>query len=139
MFVDGELQFHDEALEASVATHVGQVGAVDQIYDTGANINDIGDGEPLELVVQVTTDVEGTTSTVDFQYVQSANADLSSPDVLASTGAIAEATLVAGYEWRTKVPPNTKRYVGFQYVNAVNVLTAGVVNAQIVKDAQTNR
>ena len=83
--------------------------------------NEVGTGEPLALVIGVDVAADHTTGneTYQFQLVQSANADLSSPDVLLQTDTtfIAATTLVAGYQLVIPVPPGliTKRYLGAQY------------------------
>lgn len=106
-------------------------------YDT-ADGSDINGSGSLVLYVNVGTAFADGTS-LDVKYVQSANADLSSPTVLASTGAIVEASLTAGARLlRLRVPANTARYVGLQFVT-VGTHTAGTINAGLVLDADTNR
>lgn len=71
--------------------------------------------------------------------MQSANANLSSPDVLASSGAVVEANLTAGKNvLRIGIPPNTKRYVGLQFVSS-GTHTNGTIDAVVVFDTDTNR
>lgn len=96
-----------------------------------ANRN-LGRGQPMRLVITVDTTFTGGT-TFTPQYIQSANSDLSSPDVLASGPAVVNPA--AG----TKIldialPDNTKRYVGVQYVRT-GTYTAGAVSAHIVSDS----
>lgn len=106
-------------------------------YDT-ADGSSIGDGEELWLVANVGTAFAGGTS-LAVNVVDSANADLSSPTVLAGSGVIAEASLTAGARiLRLRLPSNTQRYVGLQFVT-VGTHTAGTINANIVRDADTNR
>lgn len=106
-------------------------------YDT-ADGSSIGDGTELWLIVNVgTAFASGTSLAVNF--VDSANADLSSPTVLAGSGVIAEASLTSGARiLRVRVPSNTQRYVGLQFVT-VGTHTAGTINAVIVRDADTAR
>lgn len=119
-----------------------------QAFTTGDNTStysfdtksaDIGTGEDLYLVVQVDEAVTSNGSaTVEVKYVESAGADLSSPTVLATSGAIAKATLVAGYQvMKIKIPANTKRYVGVIYTVATADLTAGKFSAFLAKDLQS--
>jgi Bbp16 len=79
---------------------------------------DIAVGESMEVnfQVDVAADTASGDETYTFQFVQSANANLSSPDVLAQT-AIARATLVAGFTFTLPLPENVinKRYIGVQY------------------------
>ena len=92
--------------------------------DMGSNspANDVGSGEPLALVVsvEVAADTASGNETYQFQIVQSANANLSSQDVLLQTDTsyITRATLVAGYQLVIPIPPDlvTKRYLGARYV-----------------------
>lgn len=121
-----------------------------QAFTTGDNTStysfdtksaDIGSGEDVRLVVQVDTTVTSNgNATVEIKYVQSDNADLSAADVLATSGAIAKATLVAGYTaMRLKIPENTKRYVGVIYTVGTADLTAGKFSAFLCKDAQSKK
>jgi hypothetical protein len=92
--------------------------------DMGANTpkNDIGSGEPLAAVfnVEVAADTANADETYQFQVIQSANANLSSQDVLVQTDTtyITRATLVAGYQLVLPIPPDlvTKQYVGIRLV-----------------------
>lgn len=103
--------------------------------------SDPGKGNPVNVLVQITEAVVGTTSTVEFQLVMADNEALSSNlVVLQSTGAIAEATLVAGYQVMlggTLPPGISKRFLGVRYLVAVNTTTAGKVTAFIASDKQT--
>lgn len=88
----------------------------------------------IPIEVRVTTAFASAgAATVQVQVIQSANADLSSPDVLFETPAIAKATLVAGYRFQTgSLPPGvTKRYIGVQYVIGTATTTAGKCTAYI--------
>src|SRR5436189_6056907 len=80
-----------------------------------ANRN-VGRSFPIRAQALVATAFTGGTS-VSAALVQSANSNLSSPDVLVQGAAIADATAVAGYELLdTAIPGTTKRYLGFQFV-----------------------
>lgn len=78
---------------------------------------DIGSGEPMELVIQVDVAADFTTTdeTYSVDLVQSANANLSSPDVL-ERRTITAANLALGTIHRIPIPGGaiTKRYVGLQ-------------------------
>lgn len=102
-------------------------------YDQGvANVN-INTGRELQVFASVTTlFASGTSLTVNL--IESANSDLSSPTVLASSGVVAEAALTKGTVLlRTAVPRTSKRYLGLQYVT-VGTHTAGTVFGGIVRD-----
>lgn len=106
-------------------------------YDTGAAGNSTDVGEPMCIAFSI--DVAAVTATGDetyqFQVIQSANADLSSQDVLVATDTsfITRATLVAGYRFYLPIPPGlkTKRYIGARYVTAGNADRAVTVTATI--------
>lgn len=76
---------------------------------------DIGIGEPMVLCIQVDVAADHTTGneTFEFQFIQSANADLSSPDNLISR-TIDYTLLTAGSVHYIPIPPGaiTKRYIG---------------------------
>ncbi|MFC2251956.1 Bbp16 family capsid cement protein [Labrys portucalensis] len=101
---------------------------------------DPGLGDSLELVVRVNAALTGGTS-VQFAYVTSANADLSSPNVIVQTPAIPAASLTAGSEWlRVQVPAlsldaQRQRYLGVQYTVA-GTFAAGTVTAGLVADRE---
>ena len=84
--------------------------------------NDVGSGEPLAAVftVEVAADLASGDETYQFQVIQSANANLSSQDVLLQTDTayITKAILVAGYQLVIPVPPDlvTKQYLGIRLV-----------------------
>lgn len=105
-----------------------------------ASARDIGIGDNLELFIRVTAALTGGTS-VQFAYVTSANADLSSPNVIVQTPPVPAASLTAGSEWlRVQVPAlsdtaSRQRYVGVQYtVNGT--FAAGTVTAGVVLDRE---
>jgi hypothetical protein len=79
---------------------------------------DIGVGETLAIVftVDVAADLASGDETYQFEFVQSANADLSSHDSLEAI-AVSRTDLVAGYSFVMPIPSGrvTKRYVGVRY------------------------
>lgn len=87
-------------------------------FDSGAAGNDISVGEPLVAVIQVDVAADFTTTdeTYEFQVIQSAAANLSSPDVLCLR-AILAADLTAGSIHHIPIPQGskTKRYLGLNY------------------------
>jgi hypothetical protein len=95
-----------------------------------------GRGGPMRLMAHIVTALAGGTS-VQAQIIQSANSNLSSPDVLASGPTVVTANGVAGAEiLDVPMPDTTKRYLGIQYV-IVGAMSAGAVTAGVV--AATNR
>lgn len=91
-------------------------------YDTGAAGNNVDVGEPLAACLSV--DVAAKTSNADETYqillIQSANADLSSPDILlqSDTTFLSRSKFTAGARFYFPFPPGmkTKRYLGTRYV-----------------------
>lgn len=118
-----------------VSTNILDLRAVGTIPQGGSPIADLGRAWDVNWGVLITTAVStGSSPTVDFRICSSAASDLSSPTVLVSSGAIAAATLVAGY-WvpacTRSVPFITQRYLGMNYVIAVATTTTGNVWAGI--------
>ena len=90
-----------------------------------------GVGEPMCIAVNVEVAATGG-GAYDFRAIQSANANLSSEDVLASV-LPAEATLVAGYTFMIPIPAGsvTKRYIGLGF-NNVSGTTGVTVSAHLI-------
>ena len=114
-------------------------------YDLTSALRDIGQSDCGQFLVgSVTTAFTAAGSaTLQCDLIQSANADLSSADTLATImAATGKATLVAGYTmFRYRIPIGivTKRYVGLNWTVATGPMTAGAVSAFITPnvDAQT--
>lgn len=132
----------DELLEFADATScVANVGnaILGDVIDLGATptLRNLGAGEQLYLVIQVDTAIVGTTSTVQWQLASDSTANLAtSKTVHIDTGAIAEATLVAGYTLIYPLPVTAtyERYLGLWQTVAVNNLSAGKINAFLTHD-----
>lgn len=106
-------------------------------YDLLAANRNIGRGQQMRGVVTVGTACTGGTS-IQPQFIQSAAANLSSPDVLMSGPVVAAADLTAGAEiWDHPLPDNTKRYIGYQFVR-VGTFAAGTISAMLVSDSDFN-
>lgn len=102
---------------------------------------DIGQGEELYLIITVKQTVtSGGAATVDFRIrTDSASSLTSAPVDVVSTGAIAKATLIAGYQIRMRFPPATyKRYIGVNANIGTAVLTAGMFEIDVTKNPQMN-
>jgi hypothetical protein len=111
-----------------------QTDAAGDVYDTRggkttpANASSKwGAGKELFGYIQITADVSGTSSTIQFEFISSAAATLTTPTTHWDSGAIAEATLVDGYEISFRLPPNETylRYLGFQWTVGTATTTAG--------------
>lgn len=130
----------DALLRVSAAQAVTTTAVSTDTVDLGT-ARDIGAGENLYMNFTVGTAFAGGTST-EFQVIGSASADLSSPTVLGSSGAIATAGLTAGKRAAVRVNPaigsNGLRYFGARYV-VVGTNTAGTVTADVVHGVQDNK
>ena len=97
---------------------------------------DMGAGEELYVYFTVPTALAGGTS-VTFQVITSAAANLGTPTVDATSPAIVTATLVAGYKTAVRINPavfaNGQRYLGAQYT-IVGTYTSGNVTCDIATD-----
>lgn len=119
---------------------VTTTAASTDIVDLGA-ARDMGNGEPLELVVLVTETVTAAgAATVTFTLETDDNAGFSSTFVLASSGAMAKAALTTGTEvLRVKVPLDAERFLRTNYTVATGPLTAGKFTAFLAHDRQASR
>lgn len=140
MWVDSNLEFADAT---SVGTPNNSTVNVGDIIDLDtATPGDIGVGEPLYLVVQVTTAVtSGGSAKVRFKLVSDATTTIATDGTAtehAATDDIAVASLVAGYQFVIPVPPESpayERYLAFQcQETAGQALTDGNVNAFLTRD-----
>jgi hypothetical protein len=102
---------------------------------------DIGEGQDLFMNFAVTTALAGGTS-VKFEVITSAAANLGSPTVIGSTDAIVTASLVAGYNTAVRINPQIaslgQRYLGARYTIS-GTYTSGKVTADVVTDIQDGR
>ena len=111
MYLDSQLLLSDaQAVTADAAS----TNTVDEAIAG----NDVTVGEPLCIVFQVDVAADFTTGdeVYEFQAIQSANANLSSPDILSQRSILA-ADLTAGSLHYLPIPPGskTKRYLGAFY------------------------
>ena len=96
---------------------------------------DVGEGTPLYMNFAVTTALANGTS-VKFEVVSSANANLSSPTVIGSSDAIVTASLTAGKNVVVRINPDIAgkgaRYLGARYTVS-GTYNAGKVTADVVE------
>lgn len=134
----------DNLGEFADATALGTSGTgrqlVGDVVDLGEAARDIGNGEPLYLVVQVDTAVtSGGNATVSFELASDAQAAIATDGTATvhfATAAIPKATLVAGYNAAVVALPqgNYERYLGLIANVGTAAATAGKVNAFLTKD-----
>lgn len=137
MILDERNELCDATALSTAGTGLALVG---DVIDLGPNARDIGAGEPMSLVVQITTAVTSAgAATVEFQLATDAAAAIAtdgSASVHAKSAAIGKATLVAGFEVVLPLPPAAgtpyERYLGLLQNVGVAALTAGAINAFVV-------
>lgn len=118
---------------AQIITGTGTVVSTDSIDLLTANRN-IGRAFPPRMYCNVTVALAGGTS-IQAQVIESANANLSSPTVLASGPVTALAAAVAGAELLdVPIPGTTKRYLGLQFVLVGTFTGSGAVQAGVVAE-----
>lgn len=106
---------------------------------------DLGVGNNLYVVFNMEeAAASGGSTTVDFQLVHSANANLTSHTVIAEKSGVAKATLADGYGFSMKWPDladldKGARYIGVRYVVNTANLTAGKITAYLSPHGATNR
>jgi hypothetical protein len=126
------------AILSTYSYDLGAAGTPPAAYQAvGAIIHDVGRGYPVQALarVSVTFDSAGDGVTCKCALVMADNAALDSNlTVLSETAAIAQAVLLAGYQFRLgSIPVGiTKRYIGFRYTTAVEDATVGSVFAGFV-------
>jgi hypothetical protein len=102
---------------------------------------DMGEGQELFMNFAVTAALTGGTS-VKFEVIQSASADLSTPTVIGSTDAVVSASLVAGYNTAVRINPQIgskgQRYIGARYTIS-GTYSAGTVTADVVAAIQDGK
>jgi hypothetical protein len=134
----------DKNNELSSAQRVCNGGATEvseNVYDCGAANANTGMGEPLIFVFTVDAAFAGTATTLTVNLQDCTTAGGTYYDIPgASSGAIAKATLVAGYQFTIVMPPTAHdRYIGVNYVGDNTFETTGTITCQVVKDFQSNR
>lgn len=129
MILDELLEFCD-----ATALNTGAAGdyVIGDVVDLGVAGRDIGNGEPLEFVVQVdTTATSGGAATLAISLATDDNAAMASPTKIVTVPAVAVASLTAGTTLcRLKLPAGTyERYIGVVQTTGTAAFTAGKVNA----------
>lgn len=129
MILDERTEFAD-----ATALNTGAAGdyVIGDVIDLGAAGRDIGNGEDLELVVQVdTTATSGGSATLAISLATDDNSSLSSPTKVVTSPAVAVASLTAGTTvFRVRVPAGTyERYIGIVQTTGTAAFTAGKINA----------
>ena len=135
MYIDSDLEFADGLTFAAATT--GSVAAHDCTSDINLAAADRLEGEPLYLVILVTTTcTSGGAATITFDLETDADGAYSAgAKNLWSSPAIPVATMAEDY--RIVVPINmvdAYQYLNLEYTIAEATFTGGVIDAYITKD-----
>lgn len=135
MILDERLEFADAAAIALNTTNA--IAPNTDVIDLGATptLRDIGNGEPLYLVIQVDTTFTGA-GNVTFDLVSDSAAALTTSKTTHwSSGAIDYATWAAGYTKIVALPIEAlyERYLGLWETTSGN-LTGGKINAFLTRE-----
>lgn len=142
MILDANLILSEaQAVTATaISENVIRVPDSGTVYGEAAAISrNLGPGEEIPFLMQVTEDFATLTS-LTITIETSDNANLSSSTVLASSGAIAAASLVAGYRPSfTRVMPDgvLSDYIGLRYTVAGSNATTGKITAALGTEVNT--
>ena len=132
-------EFNEFADATALDTSGTDTDLIGDVIDLGATTPDLGNGQPVYLVIQVDTAVtSGGSATVQFHLASDAAAAIATDGSASyhySSSAIGKATLIAGYEIITPVPLGPyERYLGILTTTGTAALTAGKINAFLTLD-----
>ena len=135
MILDERNEFADAAAIALNATNA--IAPNTDVIDLGATptLRDLGNGEPIYLVIQVDTAFTGA-GNVTFYLVSDSTANLATSKTTHwSSSAIDYATWIAGYTKVVALPTEAtyERYLGLWETTSGN-LTGGKINAFLTRD-----
>lgn len=126
MMLDKQTTMSDE--QAVTATAVST-----NVYDLGVGLGNLGAGQPVYFEASVAEDFAGLTS-LTIDVIASDSADMATPTVINSSGAVTLANLKSGYRFAGAVGMHTlKRYIAFKYTVG-GVGTGGTINANFALD-----
>lgn len=139
MYVDAFNEFADATALDTSGTDTDLVGDVIDLDD----VRDIGEGQPIYLVIQVETEVDSSTDGASVEFVLASDAqaaiatDGSATEHL-STGAVAEASLPAGKQFVYTLPwegETYEQYIGILTKTTGEAVTSGKINAFLTTSA----
>ena len=129
----------DQNLMMSDAQAVTATAASTKSIDFATALRHAGDGEDIQLVVLVKTDLLASGGAASLTMALQDSADNSSFSAVVTGPAIAKASLVAGYELlRMTLPRGLRRYIQVYYTATTNDFTSGTVDAFLTLDRQNN-
>lgn len=133
MILDDRLEFTD----AVAASGTDASAILGDVVDLGGTTQDIGNGEPMYLVIQVDTAYTAAGTSVEFQLRSSTLAALTGGTTTThlSSGALSTSSIIpAGTTYVYPLPMATyQRYLGLWKVT-VGAVAAGKVNAFLTHD-----
>lgn len=134
MFMDSRLEFADSQDISQVAGTYLSTNQVDMSV-----ARDLGNGQPVYLVIQIDAAVVGTSSTVNFRLRSDSSAAVHATTSTAhlETGAIAEAVLVAGHQIVMALPQEGniyEQFLGVQAIIGAATTSAGTFSAFLTID-----
>ena len=131
-----------DALLAVSASQVVTASAVSANTIDLSQAKDIGEGHGLTMLFTVES-APTTPTSVEFQVISSASANLGTPTVLGSSGAIAIASLPVGtiipVKINAKIGSLGQRYLGGNYAVVGTTTTSGTYSATIVDAIQDGK
>ncbi len=128
-----DAQNRPTTVSQAITGAAGTTVSTDSIDLLTANRN-VGRSFAMRMYCNVTTALAGGTS-IQVQVIESANANLSSPTVLASGPVVPLASAVAGAELLdVPIPGTAKRYLGLQFVTLGTFSGAGAVQGGVVSE-----
>ncbi len=139
--------FFDFEMEFSAEQRVCNAGAAEEstnVYDFGVASPNVAKGEPIDLLFTVDEVFAGAATTLIVTVQSSSDNGVGDPfaDITGiTTGAIAKATLVAGYNFVLTLPPfaTYERYIRIMYTGDNTFETTGKISCRQVLDYQTNK
>lgn len=145
MYVDSQLLFSDAQAVTVTAISTNVLDLNPDGYGLASNLQDIGIGEEVYLVVMTTTTITDTGS--DATLIVTLESDTAvglatAPVVHISTGTLAFATYATAGTiiFQGKLPvADYKRYLGVRYTIASGPFTAGAITAFMTKDVQRQK
>jgi hypothetical protein len=142
MIMDARNEFCD-----ATAVNTGGVASylLGNVIDLGTVARDMGNGEPLYLVITVDTAIASATGSFKFKLCSDAQAAIAvdgSQTIHFSTAAFLEAALTAGTTICIMALPQGiayERFLGIVQETITAAATAGKINAFLTKDPRGNR
>ena len=123
------------------STNIIDTGAPGTVFDAAAALDrNVGPGNPVPILIQMTETLVGATATLQFQIETADEEAMDTTNVvIAQSRLYAVGECVAGKQFGIAYLPNDcLRYLRVNYLIGTATTTAGTVTAGIVKGVQTN-